>query len=87
MVSVEPIITDAINPIFESTPKFFIISVATATEALPEIGLINASGKISVGKLTMFKSGFKNFTTTSIIPELLSAPIATNNPTNVGKML
>ena len=49
VVSVAPIITDAINPTIESTPLFFIISVATANEALPEIGLNNARGNISFG--------------------------------------
>ena len=32
-----------------STPKFFIISSATAVEALPEIGRTNISGKTSTG--------------------------------------
>ena len=87
VVSVEPIITEAIKPIFESTPKFFIISVAIAIEPLPDIGLNNASGITSLGNWIIFKTGFKKFTIASIIPELLSAPIATNNPISVGKIL
>ena len=42
VVSVEPIIVDAIIPIILSTPQFFIISVATAIELLPDIGLNKA---------------------------------------------
>jgi len=87
VVSVDPIITDAINPIFESTPKFFIISVATAIDALPEIGLINANGNTSVGNWKNCKIGVSKLEIASIIPELLNAPIATNNPTKVGKIL
>lgn len=49
VVSVDPMITDANIPIKESTPYVFIISVATAIDALPEIGLNIASGKISPG--------------------------------------
>ena len=41
----------------ESTPYLFIISVATAIELLPEIGLISAKGNISVGKFIKFKNG------------------------------
>ena len=74
VVSVDPITIEAISPNLLSTPKFFIISVATAIEALPEIGLNSASGAISLGKLTIFKTGVNIFTIISIIPELLNAP-------------
>ena len=73
-------------PIILSTPQFFIISVATAIELLPEIGLSIASGINSLGKFTAFKIGDINFIIISKIPELLNAPIATNNPINVGNI-
>ena len=87
VVSVEPIIVDAINPIFESTPKLVIISVATAVDALPEIGLIKAKGIISLGIPKKFVTGDIKLIIKSKTPELLNAPIATNNPINVGKIL
>ena len=51
------IIVDAIFPIIVSTPFAFIISVATAMEALPEIGLSIASGIICVGISNNFVIG------------------------------
>ena len=86
VVSVEPIITDAISPILLSTPKLFIISVAIAIEPLPDIGLSIASGSISLGTLKVLNIGFIIFITKSIVPEFLSITIAKNNPTNVGKI-
>ena len=56
VVSVDPIIVELINPIKESTPKLFIISVATAIEALPEIGRSKAKGSISEGIFNKFKN-------------------------------
>ena len=70
-----------------STEKVFIISVATAIDALPEIGLIIAKGSISEGKFIILNNGVIIFTIKSIIPELLNNPIATNNPTKVGNIL
>lgn len=35
VVSVEPIIVDVISPILLSTPYVFIVSIPTASEALP----------------------------------------------------
>ena len=87
VVSVDPIITAEINPNLLSTPKVFIMSVAIAIEAFPEIGLSNANGIISFGKSITLKIGDKIFTQKSIIPEFLSILIATNNPTSVGKIL
>ena len=87
VVSVDPIIVEAIKPIFESTPKVVIISVATAIDALPEIGLTNASGIISLGILKKLVIGDINFIIKSKIPELLNAPTATKIPINVGKIL
>ena len=86
VVSVDPIIVDAINPIRLSTPFFDIISVATAIDALPDIGRNNASGIISAGILNVSIIGFIMFIISSINPELLSAPTAKNIPTNVGNI-
>ena len=87
VVSVAPIITAAITPIGLSTPKFFIISVATAIELLPDIGLKSANGIISVGKLHIFNNGSTNLIAISITPELLSVPTARKRPISVGKIL
>ena len=57
VVSVEPIITDAINPMLLSTPYCVIISVATAIDALPDIGLNNANGIICAGIFIVFNIG------------------------------
>ena len=45
---------DAINPILLSTPYLVIISVATANEALPDIGLNKARGTTSLGNPILF---------------------------------
>lgn len=87
VVSVEPISVDAICPISESTPYVFIISTAIAVEALPDIGLSMASGIISFGMFIRFVTGLSMFITRSNIPDVLSTPIATNNPISVGNML
>ena len=87
VVSVEPIIVATINPIKESTPNFFIKSVATAIDPLPEIGLKIASGIISGGIFNIFSVGFIIFITKSKIPELLRAPIAKKSPIKVGNIL
>lgn len=84
VVSVEPIITDAIKPILLSTPCCVIISVATAIDALPDIGLNNASGIICAGIFIVFNIGSIICTINSIIPELLNTPTAKNIPNNVG---
>ena len=46
VVSVAPMMTEAIIPSWLSTPQFFIISVAMAIELLPEIGRSKARGTI-----------------------------------------
>ena len=86
VVSVDPIMVELINPINESTPKLFIISVATATEALPEIGRSIARGRISVGTFNKFRIGRAKFVIASIIPEALKILIDKNNPKSVGNM-
>ena len=86
VVSVEPIIVELIKPISESTPNLFIISVATAIEALPEIGLRSASGKISAGIFNKFKIGITTPVNASIIPEALKTLIDKNNPKRVGNI-
>jgi len=48
---------DVIVPIRLSTPKFFIISIATAVDALPEIGRISIKGNTSEGILKIHKIG------------------------------
>ena len=45
------------NRIVVSTPKFFIISNATAVDALPEIGRTSIRGRISEGILNKPKKG------------------------------
>ena len=77
-------IVEAIKPIFVSTPYLVIISVAIAIEALPDIGLKMASGKTSGGKLINAINGFISFTSASITPDVLKAPIAINKHNNVG---
>ena len=62
-----------------STPKFLIISTAIAVDALPEIGLIIISGKISGGIWKTFKIGKSILPNKSRIPEFL--------PTKVGNIL
>ena len=86
VVSVEPIIVEAIRPIKESTPKFCMISVATAIEALPDIGLSTAKGRISAGIFNKFNKGNIKFVTASIIPDALNILIDKNNPKSVGKI-
>ena len=70
-----------------STPKFFIISKATAVEALPDIGRININGSICDGTFIKFKKGDNKFWKSSKIPEFLSALTAKNNAISVGKIL
>ena len=86
VVSVEPIIVEAIFPIKLSTPKVFIISVAMAIEPLPDIGLKMASGIISGGKLNSDNNGEAKFIINSNTPEWRKLLIATNRPIKVGKM-
>ena len=49
-----------------------------------EIGLNSASGSISIGNFINVNIGDKTFPIPSIIPELLNAPMAKNNPIRVG---
>ena len=63
------------------------MSVATAVEALPEIGLIKAKGITSLGIPKKFVIGDIKLIIKSTTPELLNAPTATNKPINVGKIL
>ena len=86
VVSVEPIIVELINPIKESTPKLFIISVAIAIEALPEIGRRTARGSISAGTFNRLRIGRAKFVIASIIPEERRILIDKNKPNKVGKM-
>ena len=69
-----------------STPLIFIISKATAVEALPEIGRININGNISFGIFNNPKKGDKVFWIKSKMPEFLRALIAKNNAINVGNI-
>lgn len=87
VVSVEPIIVEAINPIKESTPYLVIMSVATAIEALPEIGLKIARGKISEGILKIIRIGLIRLVIASMIPDSLKTLIERNSPKRVGKIL
>ena len=87
VVSVEPIIVDVINPIVVSTPYFCIISTATAIDALPDIGLNIANGKIWFGIFNKFVIGEISLIIRSIIPDFLSAPTAKKMPTSVGNNL
>ena len=69
-----------------STPEFFIISSATAVEALPEIGRTNIRGNTSAGIFSKLKNGVRVFWSNSKIPEFLRALIAKNKATKVGKI-
>ena len=62
------------------------MSIATAVDALPEIGLINIRGKTSLGILRRLKAGDKRLPKRSNIPEFLRALIAKKSPTKVGKI-
>jgi len=86
VVSVEPIIVELIKPINESTPYFVMISVATAIEALPDIGRRIARGKISEGIFAKLRRGKAIFVIASITPDCLNTLIDKKSPSNVGKM-
>ena len=60
------------------------MSVAIAREALPDIGLNNASGITSLGRPILDVTPDSNVVTISKIPELLNAPTAKNIPSRVG---
>ena len=51
-----------------------------------DIGLNSASGNISIGNIIIVNIGDNILPIPSIIPELLNAPIARNNPISVGKI-
>ena len=87
VVSVDPIIVELIKPIKESTPYLVIISVATAIEALPEIGRRRANGKISEGIFNKLRRGMAILIIASIIPEALKTLIDKKRPSSVGKIL
>ena len=59
----------------------------TAIEALPDIGLSKANGRISEGIFSKFSIGKVKFVNASIIPEVLKTLIARNNPKSDGKIL
>ena len=87
MVSVDPIMVEAISPMVLSTPHCEMMSVATAIEALPEMGLNMASGMISAGIFSMVRSGDRIFTIKSMRPDARNALMAKKIPIRVGKML
>ena len=58
-----------------------------AMEALPEIGLNNARGKISVGIFSKVNNGLKKLIKESITPDSLKTLIARNSPNKVGNIL
>lgn len=70
-----------------STPKVFIISKATAVDALPEIGLTNIKGSNSEGILIIPRKGESNLSNKSKMPEDLRAFMARNKAIRVGKIL
>ena len=76
-----------LNRIRLSTPEFFIISKATAVDALPEIGRMSINGNTSPGIFKIFKNGERIFWNRSKIPEFRNALIAKNSPMSVGKIL
>ena len=63
------------------------MSVAIAIEALPEIGLKSARGKISDGILNIRRIGFKMFVIVFKIPDSLRILIDKKRPKRVGKIL
>ena len=76
-----------LSRIMLSTPQVFMISKATAVEALPEIGLINIKGKTSEGIFSKFKKGDREFFIKSKIPEYRRALIARKRAIRVGNIL
>lgn len=75
-----------LNRIRLSTPKFCIISRATAVDALPDIGLISIRGRSSDGILSKDNTGDRRFANRSKMPEFLRLLIAKNNAISVGKI-
>ena len=62
----------AARVIWLCTPKVFIVSVKSPIEPPPEIGRINANGRISAGKLMAERTGDKKLERASINPEARS---------------
>jgi len=54
------------------TPKVLMVSVKSPIEPPPEIGLISAKGRISVGKFIRDKTGDNRWDKASIMPDALS---------------
>ncbi len=79
-------IVEVINPILLSTPYVVMMSVATASDALPDIGLNSANGITWLGNPILFVTIDITFVAMSSIPELLNTPIARNSPNNVGNI-
>ena len=63
------------------------MSTATPIDALPEIGLSIANGKIWLGIFNRFVIGDIMFIIKSKIPDVLSKPIAKKIPSSVGNKL
>lgn len=72
MVSVEAHKMQAQRVIRLVTPKVFIVSVKSPIEPPPEMGRINANGRISAGKLMAERTGDKRFERVSIKPDARS---------------
>lgn len=72
MVSVEAHKMQAQRVIRDAVPNVLIVSVKSPIEPPPEIGLISAKGRISVGKFIRDKTGDKIFESASIMPDALS---------------
>ena len=78
MVSADPIIVAAALPTNESTPLVAIISLRTASDALPDIGFIINKGIRSLSTPISLPSGLKTKVTSSIAPDFLKSPMAIN---------
>lgn len=56
----------------DAVPNVLIVSVKSPIEPPPEMGLISAKGRISVGKFIRDKTGDNRWDKASIMPEALS---------------
>ena len=86
MVSVEAHKMQAQRVIREVVPKVFKVSVKSPIEPPPEMGRINAKGRISVGKFIRDKTGDNRWDNASITPDARSIAERDKMAISGGKM-
>lgn len=86
VVSLDPIIVDAIFPTKLSGPCTFNVSLNNAKAPPPEIDLITPKGTTSAGILKTVKMGSNKFTKSVIAPEVLNKLTATTTASIVGNI-